>query len=90
MTVADYYGRPVQVGDVITSVGWSPGGFPLWLTSERLTVTHLGRTRVEVTGSGFVGSVRVLAECASIIERDGEPFETDRTAWHRWRFVNPA
>ncbi len=81
----DYFDRPVQVGDVLTSVCWDSRGFPLWATNTPLTVVKVNRTRVVVTGS-FNGSYPVLASCACIIERDGKPFATDRDAWHANKF----
>jgi hypothetical protein len=79
----DYFGRPVQVGDVLRSVGWSSGGgFPLFCTDTDLTVRKVNRTRVVVTGPNFVGEVAVLASCARVMERDGQPFPLDLDAWH--------
>lgn len=69
----DYFQRPVRVGDILRSVGWSSGGgFPLYATDTPLTVVALYRTRVEVTGPNFTGTIRVLPGCAAIVERDGK------------------
>lgn len=79
----DHYGRAVKVGDIITSVGWGSGGdFPLWLTSASLKVVKVNRKRIVVTG-GPLGSntATVVTYCTCIMERDGQPFPTDRAAW---------
>jgi hypothetical protein len=73
MTAADYFDRPVKVGDVITSVCWSSNGFPQWATYTPLTVVKVNRTRVVVESGEFNGTFPVLASCACIIERDGPP-----------------
>ena len=82
MTPTDYFGRAVQVGDVIRSVCWaSGGGFPLYCTDTDLTVVKVNRTRVVVTGPNFNGEVAVLADCARIMRRNGEPFLLVRWEW---------
>lgn len=67
MAPIDYYGQPIHVGDVCVIVAVDPkGGTPLYATGIPLAVVGVHRTRVEVTGPTFNGTIRPSAEFVAV------------------------